>query len=138
MEKILKEEKDKALTMVKTAGFNSMKQDPYESPFLNLSDTKIPDTSREIFQWCKYYYMFDPLISGAINALANFPVTEVYLEDIDDKLAGQGDSDIFKTYERVLFKEINLYKTLSEIGIDFFTYGNCFIFGEMKQTLQPR
>lgn len=132
MEKILKEEKDKALTMVKTAGFNSMKQDPYESPFLNLSDTKIPDTSREIFQWCKYYYMFDPLISGAINALANFPVTEVYLEDIDDKLAGQGDSDIFKTYERVLFKEINLYKTLSEIGIDFFTYGNCFIFGEMK------
>jgi ribosomal protein S13 len=126
--KILDAAKEQAL--VKVAAFDGKFQDPYPSPFLNLSDTQIPRTTIEIFRWCKYFYMFDPLISGAINALATFPVTELHLEDKSSK-EDEDDSPTLKTYKRVIFKNINIYKLLIEIGIDYFLYGNCFVFGEM-------
>lgn len=129
---MLKAEKEKAVEMVKIASFDGRFQDPYPSPFLNLSDTQIPRSTIEIFRWCKYFYMFDPLISGAINALATFPVTEIYLEDRNDKdTETEEESDTLKAYKRVLFKNLNIYKTCIEIGIDYYLYGNCFVFGEM-------
>jgi hypothetical protein len=129
-EQILSEAKEEAKGMIKVANFRGNTQDPYPSPFLNLSDTKIPETSQEIFRWCKYFYMFDPLVAGAINALAVFPITEVYLEDVKDK-KGRDDSDTLKTYNRVIHKTLNIHKLLIEIGIDYYLYGNCFVFGEM-------
>lgn len=130
---LLLSEKTKAVEsngMIKTASFKGDMQDPYPSPFLNLSDMNLPRSTIEIFKWCKYYYTFDPLISGAINALATFPVTEVSLEDKNNKQRKNSDSS--KVYEKVLFKTLNLYKLLIEIGIDYFLYGNCFIMGELK------
>lgn len=117
-------------------------QRPYASPMLTLSDMKIPKTTTEFFKWCKYYYTFDPLISGAINACATFPVTDIYLEDSvlsrEEKAEGKydktdsGESRDLKTYKRVLLKNINLVDLCINIGIDYYLYGNCFIFGEFK------
>lgn len=128
-EEILKEQKVAAIE--KIASFNQTTQDPYPSPFLNLSDMQLPESTVEIFKWCKYYYTFDPLISGAINALATFPVTEIHLEDKDGD-SRKERSDTAKLYEKVLFKNLNIYKLLIEIGIDYFLYGNCFVMGELK------
>ena len=113
-------------------------QRPYASPMLTLSDMKIPKTTSEFFKWCKYYYTFDPLISGAINACATFPVTDIYLEDSvlnreSQAKEGEGkESDELKVYKRVLLKNINLVDLCINIGIDYYLYGNCFIFGEFK------
>ena len=115
----------------KIASFNGPMQNPYPSPFLNLSDMQLPQSTIEVFKWCKYYYTFDPLISGAINALATFPVTEVHLEDEEDD---KEKSEQTKLYEKVLFKNLNIYKLLIEIGIDYFLYGNCFIMGEFNKS----
>jgi hypothetical protein len=129
----LKKEKEAALgdAMIKVASFDGRVQDPYPSPFLNLADTQIPRTTTEIFRWCKYFYTFDPLIAGAVNALASFPITEVYLEDKHTNAESGDDSDAVKLYKRVFFKELNIYKLLIEIGIDYYLYGNCFVFGEL-------
>lgn len=117
--------------MVKTAAFMAGDtQMPYPSPFINLSDTKIPRSTSEIFKWCKYYYMFDPLISGSVNALATFPVTEVYLEDISSK-SGQKESDMVKFYHKMFFDDIHITKLLVEMGIDYYLYGNVIVFGEI-------
>ena len=121
--------------MEKIASFGGRVQDPYPSPFLNLSDTQIPSTTIELFRWCKYFYTFDPLINGAINALASFPITEVYLEDKNDKET-TGDSDTLKIYKKVLFDKLDIYKTLIEIGIDYYLYGNCFVFAQMGKNAQ--
>jgi hypothetical protein len=128
---ILKEEKEKAYSMIKTAYFKEGLQDPYPSPFLNLSDMSIPRRSIEIFRWCKYFYTFDPLISGAINSLATFPVTDVNLEDREMEDESTEDTPALKLYKKIFFKTINIHKLLIEIGIDYWLYGNCFIFGEM-------
>lgn len=123
--------------MEKVASFGGRAQDPYPSPFLNLSDTQIPSTTIELFRWCKYFYTFDPLINGAINALASFPITEIYLEDKNDK-DGTGDSDTLKIYKKVLFDKLDIYKTLIEIGIDYYLYGNCFVFAQMGKNAQTQ
>lgn len=127
-EAFLKEEKEKALT--KIASFNQSYQNPYPSPFLNLSDMQLPRSTIETFKWCKYYYTFDPIIAGAINALANFPVTEVLFED-DEGSSSKKKCDL-NLYKKVLLKKLNLHKLLIEIGIDYFLYGNCFVMGELK------
>lgn len=114
----------------KIASFSSAPlKNPYPSPFLNLSDMQLPTSTIEIFKWCKYYYTFDPLISGSINALATFPVTKINLEDEQDNKNSELKDDI-KLYNKVLFKNLNIYKLCIEIGIDYFLYGNCFIMGE--------
>lgn len=112
--------------MEKTAAMAGQR---YPSPFLNLSDMQLPDSSIEIFKWCKYYYVFDPLISGAINALATFPVTEIQLQNPDEN--EKEKSKTTKLYEKVLFRTLNIYKLLIEIGIDYQLYGNCFVMGQL-------
>lgn len=125
------------------AGGVSYAQRPYSSPMLTLSDMKMPKTTSEFFKWCKYYYTFDPLISGAINACSTFPVTDIYLEDsaanqvveardADSQDVKQTESDELKLYKRVLLKNIGLVDLCILIGIDYHLYGNCFIFGEFK------
>jgi hypothetical protein len=121
-------------------------QAPYPTPFLNLSDTQIPRSTLEIFKWCKYFYTFDPLVSGAINALANFPITEIYFEDTETAAAENAadgeqnkskESDSVKLYKKIFLKKINIYKLLVEIGIDYYLYGNCFVFGEFTNDEDP-
>lgn len=128
------------------AGFSSSSnviQRPYTSPMLTLSDFKMPKSTNEFFKWCKYYYTFDPLIAGAINACATFPITEIYFEDMvanegegeisDEGVRGErGESDTLKTYKRVLLANMDLVNFCILIGIDYSLYGNCFVFGEMK------
>ena len=107
-------------------------QDMYPSPFLNLSDTKIPNKMSELFKWCKYFYTFDPMIAGAINSLATFPVTDVFIEEsVDEQGKKQKEeSPQLKLYKKVILKNIQVHKLLIEIGIDYWTYGNCFVFGQ--------
>ena len=124
----LKDERDSA--MIKIASYQTAAQEPYPSPFLNLSDTHIPKTTSEIFRWCKYFYTFDPLIAGAVNALAAFPITEVYIEDKENSEDNE-ESDTLKTYKRVFFEALHIYNLLVGIGIDYFLYGNAFVFGEL-------
>lgn len=87
--------------MMKTASFRTSGnyQQPYPSPLLNLSDMEIPERMVELFKWCKYFYMFDPIIAGAINSLSTFPVTDVILTDIVEYKNNQKDSDQMKLYK---------------------------------------
>lgn len=135
-EEILKTEKQKAVEeasgFTKTASYlgGSNYQQPYPTPFLNLSDMQIPQTTIEILKWCKYFYTFDPLISGAINALATFPVSEIHLESCESKTNSDQEEEI-ALYNRIFHKTLDIYKLTIEIGIDYFLYGNCIVFGEM-------
>lgn len=123
--------------MMKVASAYGNTQMPYSSPFMNLSDTKIPRSTSDIFKWCKYYYMFDPLISGAINALSTFPITDMYLEEnkIENgkKTASGDESDNLKFYKRMLFDELNLIDLLIGMGVDYHLYGNVIVFGTMTK-----
>ena len=156
--KMLKEEKQAAMEKVAsvyTTGYGQQTQAPYPSPYVTLSDMSIPNKMSELFKMCKWYNMFDPLVAGAINALATFPITEVYLEESnnarlemqkrnaqmadanrekeeEDKIDdGTEESDQLKTYKRVIVEQNKLHMLLVGMGIDYWLFGNCFVFGEM-------
>ena len=130
-------DKKKEAAISKTASATMNKQNPYPSSLLNLSDLSIPRTSYEIFRWAKYWYMFDPIIAGAINALASLPVTDIIYEDCaaqdKQKKKNNEDSEILKTYKSNI-EGLNIQKMLIEIGINYFLYGNCIILGEKEES----
>lgn len=139
--KILKEARDTAWKgLPKTASVYMKDQDPYPSPYLNLSDYQIPRNMRDVFKWCRYFYKFDSLIGGAVNALARFPVTDIILEDMENLPKGwdpKKDSPTLSMYQQT-FKDLKLADELLKIGIDYWLYGNCFIFGEFEdKSLEP-
>lgn len=146
----LEEEKERAMEKVASINMTNM-QPRYNSPYVTLSDMRIPTQMKELFGMCKYFYMFDPIIAGGVNALATFPVTEVIVEESNEarlQMANEEDkkpeskktqlynqeptqeSDQLKAYKRVIFNNLQIHKLLVGIGIDYWLYGNCFIFGE--------
>lgn len=156
MSEFLDKEKDKAvqekIAMVSMPNGNHLQQDPYVNSYMSLMDTKIPQKMSELFKLCRYFYLFDPLVAGGVNALAGFPVTEIYMEESNEarlamaeKAKAEQDetkssldpsvteeSDQLKTYKRVILQQLKIHKLLFGIGIDYWLYGNCFVFGEMQ------
>lgn len=134
-QKILKDAKDKAWAGIpKVAGAVVRDQDPYPSTYLSLSDFQIPRTMPEVFNFCRYFYKFDSLIGGAINALSRFPVTDVIFDDIKnlpENWDEKQDTPILSLYKEV-FEDLKIDDELIRIGIDYFLYGNCIIFGELE------
>lgn len=133
--KILKDAKTAALQMPKTASVYMKEQDPYPSPYLNLSDYQLPRTMGEIFKWCRYFYKFDSLIGGAVNALARFPITDIIFSDMEalpPEWDQKKDSPNLEIYKQV-FEDLKIQEELIKIGIDYWLYGNCFVFGELEE-----
>ena len=111
----------------------------YRSSFLTLGDMQIPDDYKEIFQWCRYFFKFDPLIGAAVRALATFPITDWILDDTEqadeNDVESEDDnseepSETYKFYNHILTNEIDLYTHMIEIGYDYFLYGNMVVFAE--------
>ena len=111
----------------------------YRSSFLTLADMQIPNDYKEIFKWCRYFFKFDPLIGAAVRALATFPITDWILDDTeqaDDNDVKTEDTDseepseTYKFYNNILTRDIDLYNHMTEIGYDYFLYGNVVIFAE--------
>lgn len=138
-EKIIKEEKDKAWSGIpKVASAMIQDQDPYPSSYLSLADYQIPKTMTEVFSYCRYFYKFDSLIGGAINALSRFPVTDILFDDIKnlpENWDAKEDSPILALYKEI-FEELRIEDELIRIGIDYWLYGNCIIFGEFEDFSQ--
>lgn len=138
-EKIIKEEKGKAWAGIpKVASAMIQDQDPYPSSYLSLADYQIPKTMTEVFSYCRYFYKFDSLIGGAINALARFPVTDILFDDIKnlpENWDQKEDSPILALYKEI-FEDLRIEDELIRIGIDYWLYGNCIIFGEFENFSQ--
>jgi hypothetical protein len=104
----------------------------YRSSFLTLGDMQIPDDYRKIFQWCRYFFKFDPIVGAAVRSLAVFPITDIIYNDSresEEMDLGEENSESYKFYTN-MFKDLDLYKHLIEIGYDYYLYGNCVIFAE--------
>lgn len=116
---------------------NSYKQ--YRSSFLTLGDMQIPDDYKEIFKWCRYFFKFDPLIGAAVRSLATFPITDWILNDTEkadqndvetEDVDSEEPSETYKFYNNVLNDDIHLYTHMTEVGYDYFLYGNMVVFAE--------
>jgi len=91
----------------------------YPSPFFDLAHTYLPSSVKQLFQWCRYFYLTNPLIATVVNKLAEYPITDLVIDTnnkgLKDKWQGFFDDDIF------------LQPSLIDIGLFYTCYGNALI-----------
>jgi hypothetical protein len=64
----------------------------------------------------------------------NFEEPKSYTNrDVNKEEDKREESSDMRDVKYMLFQKVKIYKLLIEIGIDYFLYGNCFIFGEIKK-----
>lgn len=97
----------------------------YPNPFFDLSRHYFPKTVKTLFKYCRIYFYQNEFIHNVIMKLAEYPVTDFIYDDIQDET-------VRKNYEQLLDHYLNLKSFLIEVGLDYFTYGNCIISANMK------
>jgi len=88
----------------------------YPSPFFDIGHTYMPTTVKQMFQWCRYYFLVHPLINSVVFKLSLYPITD---------LVYNTDNKHLKNRWREMLEENLRYRCfMGELGLDFYTYGN--------------
>ncbi len=91
----------------------------YPSPFFDIGHTYLPTSISQMFKWCRYYFLTSPLINAVTYKMAEYPITQIV---VDEK-----DSELRDWWEDTIENKIRLRSFQIETGLDFFCYGNAFI-----------
>jgi len=95
--------------------FNAPK---YPHPFFDQGQAYLPTSVKNMFHWCRYYFLTNPAVNAAVTKMAEYPVTPVTFKTDNDVLR--------KKYTRIA-QHINLKSLRVEMGLDYYTYGNAFV-----------
>ena len=84
----------------------------YPHPFFDQGQAYLPTSVKNLFHWCRYYYLTNPAVNSAITKMAEYPVTDLTFKTDDDVLR--------QKYMRIV-RNINLKAARVEIGLDYYT-----------------
>lgn len=91
----------------------------YPSPFFDIGHTYLPTSIKQMLRWCRYYFLTNPLINTVIYKKAEYPVTEIIVDE--------EDSDTRAWWENIIENLLKLRKFDIEVGLDFGCYGISFV-----------
>ena len=91
----------------------------YPSPFFDVAHTYLPVTVKQMFRWCRYYFLTNPLINATVFKMAEYPVTDIIIDHENRSVVNQW-TDYFQDHLRYRAFQV-------EVGLDYFTYGNAFV-----------
>jgi hypothetical protein len=91
----------------------------YPSPFFDIGHTYLPTSVKQMFRWCRYYFLTNPIINAVTYKMAEYPITSIMVQEADSELR-----DKWTDY---IENGLKLRKTLIEAGLDYFCYGNAFL-----------
>jgi hypothetical protein len=91
----------------------------YPSPFFDISQTWLPSSMKALLQWCRYYYLTNPLINAVVHKMSEFPITEIVVEADNEPLR--------KRWEDLLNKDLRIRPFQIEVGLDTNCYGTCVV-----------
>jgi hypothetical protein len=92
----------------------------FPSPFNSVGATYNPLTQRQLFKYCSYYFLTNPIINPIIFNLAAYPITEIVVDEIDDKVRNK--------WQEIIYNKLKLPSFSILTGLDFYTYGNCIVY----------
>jgi len=88
----------------------------YPSPFFDVAHTYLPVTVKQLFRWCRYYFLTNPLINATVFKLSEYPITDLTVEHPNAKVKARWEE---------YFREHLRYRSFQiECGLDYYTYGN--------------
>lgn len=91
----------------------------YPSPFFDVAHTYLPVTVKQMFRWCRYYFLTNPLINATVFKLSEYPITDIIFD--------HEDAGTRKTYQEYFQDKLRYRSFMIEVGLDYFTYGNAFV-----------
>lgn len=91
----------------------------YPSPFFDIAHTYLPVTVKQLFRWCRYYFLTNPLINATVFKLSEYPITDLVVDHPQSKVKERWE-EYFKDHLRYRPFQI-------ECGLDYYTYGNCMV-----------
>jgi len=107
------------------AGQQASKTRRYPNPFFDLAQNFLPKNIKTLFRYCRNFFYTNGFIRNVVTKLTEYPITDIQFQS-------NLDSKIQKKYERAFHEKIKIKSLLIEIGLDYFTYGNCFISVAMR------
>lgn len=91
----------------------------YPSPFFDVAHTYLPVTVKQLFRWCRYYFLTHPLLNAIPFKLSEYAVTDLVVE--------HPDKNVCDRWMEILQDGLNYRSFQIEVGLDYFVYGNAFI-----------
>lgn len=87
----------------------------YPSPFFDVAHTYLPTTVKQMFKFCRYYFMTNPLINAIVCKLAEYPVTDIVID--------HEDPEVVKRWTEYFNETIRFRSFQIECGLDYHCYG---------------
>lgn len=87
----------------------------YPSPFFDVGHTYLPTTVKQLFKFCRYYFLTNPLINAIIVKLSEYPVTDVIIDHEDPEVVRKW-TDYYN--DTIRFRSFQI-----ECGLDYHCYG---------------
>ena len=91
----------------------------YPSPFFDIAHTYLPATVKQMFRWCRYYYLVNPLINAIVAKMSEYPVTDIIFDT--------EKTDLKQQWQGFLLEDLRYRAFQIEVGLDYHTYGNALI-----------
>ncbi len=90
----------------------------YPHPFFDQGQAYLPTSFKNMFHWCRFYFLTNPAVNSAITKMAEYPITPIIFKT---------DNDILRNKYEEVVKHLNLKAFRVEVGLDYYTYGNCYV-----------
>ncbi len=87
----------------------------YPSPFFDVAHTYLPTTVKQLFRYCRYYFLTNPLINATVFKLAEYPVTDLVID--------HDNEDTKAHWTNYFHDHLQIRSAQIEIGLDYFCYG---------------
>lgn len=112
-------------------GTNTMQSGPmFYHPEYEPSSLLMPRDPIEVNAWARYFYKYDALVSTAIDAHAELPISTIRLTMPDGK-DRKKNVMIKDEYEDMCSTEnLDLFNKLLQIGVEYYKLGNVFPFAQ--------
>jgi len=99
----------------------------YPDPFFDLAKNYIPKNIKTLFKFCRTFFYTSGFLRNVVTKLTEYPITDILYASTTDQATKE-------KYDTALHRKLKIKSFLIEIGLDFFTYGNCFISTYIKPT----
>jgi len=91
----------------------------YPSPFFDIGHTYLPTSIKQMFRWCRYYFLTNPLINAVTYKMAEYPITDIIVDEEDSEQRAK--------WIEMIEHQFKVRTVEIEAGLDYYCYGIAFI-----------
>lgn len=94
-------------------------------PLFQATNMMLPRDRRERNEWCRHFYMFEPIVGSALDLHTEFPIS-----DFNNVCYDKAIKDFF---DYMAFEKLDLIGLLLDIGLEYWKIGDVFPFGQLNE-----